>query len=68
MEALELELAGSLGLDPIVDGQVPHRPRGNARVDLDDAEEARKMLQLDGQGAYAKRDMSFETRTERIAA
>ena len=31
-------------------------------------EEARRLLQLDRQGAYAKADITFETRTERIAA
>ena len=31
-------------------------------------EDARRMLQLDGQGVYAKADITFETRTERIAA
>jgi len=31
-------------------------------------EEARRLLQLDGQRASAKRGITFETRTQRIAA
>ena len=31
-------------------------------------QEARRLLQLDGQGAYAKVDISFEVRSERLAA